>query len=278
MDFEKGDVTVGAFVLAALLIFVVTLTAINRERLTAQVYHVDIHLPNIAGIDKGVDVIYRGYKAGAVDHVTIAYKPEFRFVVQLAIKKEITLREGTAVEVLSQGFGGSKVLELLPPPEGEKETSRVIKDGDHLPVIVEMDLMAKANMVMGEVQKFVGDFQKKGTGTQIMNTVQHAQGAVENLDRALANLNALLSENRAALKQSLDNTSGIMTRTNELLAKKDEALQQSLDNLNKSMAHMPAIMANLEAMTADLKRRPWRLIRKGDPNDAPLPAPPAPSK
>ncbi len=251
MDYEKADAVLGAFVLAALAAVVLVLAAVNRKRLGGDARHVEIHLPNIAGIDKGVEVLYKGYRAGAVDRVTIAYEPEFTFVVDLAIKSEIRLKSGTSVSVRGKGFGGGKYLELLPPSEGEA-TRETLAEGAVLPTVPDVDVMARANAVMGEVQKIVQEFEKAGTVADVQHTVRHAKSAVQNLDHALANLNALLEEDRAALKVSLEQSAKASAQAAE------------------AMRHVPAIMINVEELTAELKRHPWRLVRKSDEPIAPV--------
>ncbi len=260
MEFEKKDALIGAFVLAALAVFVFSLAAVNRERVTAQTYPIEIRLPNISGIDKGVEVMYQGYKAGAVDRITITYEPEFRFNVRLAIKNEIRLREGTTVLVRNKGFGGAKFLELSTP---EGAGGALLKEGAVLATVRETDVMAKANEVLGEVQKVVVDFRKKGTADDLIHTVKNARAALGSLDKALVAMNGLMDENRAALRAAVKDAQGITARANEILAKKDEALQQTLDDLRRTTSHLPAIMVNVEELTADLKRHPWRLVRKG---------------
>lgn len=60
MEFEKRDVWVGAVLLSALAAFAAALLIVNRERLSSETYRVEIQLPNIAGLDKGTEVMYKG--------------------------------------------------------------------------------------------------------------------------------------------------------------------------------------------------------------------------
>ena len=94
MNLDKRDFRVGLFVLTMLGVFIATLVYVNKARFAAKTYSLKIRLPGIAGIDRGVEVMYRGYKAGVVDAVEIGYKPDVHFVVTLAIKEEIRLRSG----------------------------------------------------------------------------------------------------------------------------------------------------------------------------------------
>ena len=259
MNYERKDVWVGAFVLAAAAVCLLAAVSINKERLATKTYHLEIHLPNIAGIDKGVEVIYQGYKAGEVDQVRIAYEPELKFVVRLSIKTELRLKIGASVMVRNKGFGGAKYLELSAPSGAQ---AGLLQEGAVLPVRRENDLMAKADEVMAELGKVVRDFDKAGTSAGIGRTVEKANAA-------LTSLGALLEENRAALKATLEHAQGVAARTDDLMSKKDAVLEQTMDDFNRSMAHLPAIMANLEALSTDLKRHPWRLLRKGEPDGPP---------
>lgn len=257
MNFEKNDAIIGAFVLAAVAACILAAAALNRQRLPAEANHFEIRLPNIAGIDKGVEVIYQGYKAGAVDKVTIAYKPELLFIVGLAIKKEIRLKAGTTVVARNKGFGGAKVLELSMPPGGDSR--RLLPEGAVLPAMRETDLMVKANEVMGEMERVARNFQKEGTSADIAQTFKRANAALAKLDVTLTNVNTLLEENRASLKATLHEAQGASARANE------------------SLARLPAIMADVSELIAELKRHPWRLLRKGEPSEK-TPAAPAGQK
>ena len=260
MEFDKKDVTAGAFVVAAIIVFIGAMVAVERERYMAETYHLRIHLSEIAGIDRGVDVMYKGYKAGEVDRVKVVYEPEFRFVVRLAVKSEIRLRQGTVVAVRNKGLGGGKVLDLVPP---EGTGGPILEEGAILPTTRETDLMAKANEVLGEAQKMVKSFQQKGTAEEAAAVVRAARIALEHLDQTLVSTHAMVEEDRVALRATLDQTRELTTRSNDLLEKKSAAMERSLKNLDDSMTHLPAILKNLEELTADLKKHPWHLIRKG---------------
>ncbi len=261
MDFEKSDAWVGAFVVGAVAVFVAAFIAVNRARFVAETYHLEIRLPEISGIDKGVDVVYKGYKAGVVDRVTVVYVPEFRFVVRLAIKSEVQLRRGTICAVRNRGFAGGKSLELVAP---DKPEAGMLLEGEVLPTTRDTDLMAKANEVLGEAQKVVRRFQEKGTAEEAIAVVKAARLVVNHLDDTLVSVRALVEEDRVALKATLEQTRSLTQRGNEMLDRRGPNFERSMKNLDDSLVHLPSILINLEELSADLKKHPWRLVRKGD--------------
>jgi ABC-type transporter Mla subunit MlaD len=254
MDFEKNDAAVGAFLVLAAAAFAAALLFVNGGRLFSKSYPLSIELPEIAGIDKGAEVLYRGYKAGEVTRVAVTYAPQFRFVVHFVVKSDIRLPPGTRVLVRGKGFTGGRFLDLDAPAGAD---ARSLPPGTVLPVELEPDLMAKANDVLGEARTVVRRFSEKGTAEDAAMAVREARGAMTELRKTLANANALMEEDRAALHR-------LLSRSDELLARREPEIDRSLKNLDASLARLPAITANLEEMTADLKKRPWRLVRKGN--------------
>ncbi len=257
---QKSDATVGAFVAAAAAVFILAAVAINRARFTAETYPIFITLPHIAGIDKGVDVMYQGYKAGSVDKISIAYQPKFHFIVRLQVKKEIELSVGTTVVVRNLGFAGGRFLELAPP----ERPGRAIAAGETLPTTRDPDLMSKANEVMGEVQSAFRRLQKEGTAAEVSQAIKRLNLVLAKLDVTLTSVHALVEENRPPLKATMERAHGIASKTDELLAKRQAALDETLDNLNKSLKEVPAIVGDVKELVGDIKRHPWKLLRKGD--------------
>lgn len=267
MEFDRDDAKVGALVLAAAAVFLAAAILINRERITAKSYPLSIELAEIAGIDKGVDVVYRGYKAGQVERVDVTYEPRFRFVVRFSVKRDIRLPPGTKALVRGRGFTGGRYLDLVAP---DRASGEAVEPGSVLPVELEPDLMAKANDVLGEARLVVRRFQERGTAEDAIALVSDTRAAVNELRKTLANANALVAnanalmdENRATLKETMRFTRSATAKTDELLARRGPAADRALKNLDEALLHVPAILVSLEELAADLKKHPWKLVRKG---------------
>ncbi|HNW43299.1 MAG TPA: MlaD family protein [Elusimicrobiales bacterium] len=276
MELDKKDALVGALVVLTAVLLLTVLFYVNHRRFTADTYHVNISLSDISGIEEGIGVIYKGFKAGAVDQVKISYEPAFRFIVRLAIKKEIRLKEGTTVLVRNKGFGGAKSLELSPPPEDAP--GGIIKEGALLSVGSETDLMQHANMVLGRVEDVIKNLQKNEPGSHIRETLEQVRALALNTNRLLGSANLMIDESRTDLKGSLSQTRELAGELNRFMVKNREPLDQIIQRLNTSMSHMPAIMQNTEELTAELKKHPWRLVWKSEPKAPKAPKEPAPKK
>ena len=255
---QKSDATVGAFVAAAAAVFILAAVAINRARFTAETYPIFITLPHIAGIDKGVDVMYQGYKAGSVDKISIAYQPKFHFIVRLQVKKESTQRR-------HDGRRAQPGVRGRPLPRAR--SARAARPGDRggrdPADDPRPDLMSKANEVMGEVNRRSGGCRRRAP-PPVSQAIKRLNLVLAKLDVTLTSVHALVEENRPPLKATMERAHGIASKTDELLAKRQAALDETLDNLNKSLKEVPAIVGDVKELVGDIKRHPWKLLRKGD--------------
>jgi len=195
----------------------------------------------------------------------VVTEPEFKFVVRLDLKSEIRLRQGTCAIARSKGFAGTRYIELTPPAD---QAAPFLTEGAFLKTVRETDIVVKANEVMGEARDAFQRFEKEKLTEEISATVKNARASFSELNRVLANMNALIQENRDALKASLEQTKGITTKTNDILARQGDAIERISKNIDQASVHLPAILVNIEELTAEVKRHPWRLLRKGEP-DAP---------
>jgi virulence factor Mce-like protein len=131
--------------------------------------------------------------------------------------------------------------------------------------------------------------------------VKTANRLIEGVDRATRQLAPSLASSAQALEGTLQSAGSAANRLDALLEKQEPALDELLKQGNARLAEMKALSSllagydfeknqsiratlenlngaskNLEELLADLKRHPWKLIRKGKEN--PLPAvPPAPA-
>jgi ABC-type transporter Mla subunit MlaD len=114
---------------------------------------------------------------------------------------------------------------------------------------------------MGDTRSLLHTLQKEGTAADLSLAVKRLNHVLDTLDRTLADVDAVVKEDRAPLKVAVEHASGIAAKSDELLAKRQAEIDKSLESLK----HLPAIMTELEGFVTEIKRHPWRLVRKGDP-------------
>jgi phospholipid/cholesterol/gamma-HCH transport system substrate-binding protein len=64
-----------------------------------------------------------------------------------------------------------------------------------------------------------------------------------------------------------DNMDSLQASLNPIVSRMSETLTESQADLIEMVANFKESSENIRTMTNDLKRRPWRLVRKGKPNE-----------
>lgn len=117
-------VAVGAFVLAALLLFGVGLYLIGNRRMmftdTVQIY---AEYSRIAGLQPGAIVRVAGLDAGEVEQVSIPTSPSAKFRVRLRVREDVhhLIREDSLASIQNDGLVGNKFVQVETGTEGSPQ-------------------------------------------------------------------------------------------------------------------------------------------------------------
>lgn len=71
----------------------------------------------------------------------------------------------------------------------------------------------------------------------------------------------------AKMDRMADQMDALHVSLNPILESSNKMLEESQDDVTAMIANFKEASENIKEMTADLKRRPWRLVRKGKPNE-----------
>lgn len=137
---------------------------------------------------------------------------------------------------------------------------------------------------------------------EVDTAVKTANRMIEGVDRATRQLAPSLDSSAQALAGTMKSAESAAHRLDALLEKQEPALEELLKQGNARLAEMKALSSllagydseqnqsirgtlenlngaskNLEELLADLKRHPWKLIRKGKEDPQPAVSPPAPT-
>ena len=73
---------------------------------------------NLHGLEEQAAVYIRGHKVGQVDKLHYDFAKDSAFTVDISIRKDIALPEGTSMALVSDGLLGGMAIELQLPEAG----------------------------------------------------------------------------------------------------------------------------------------------------------------
>ena len=250
---------------------------------------------NLHGLEEQASVFILGHKVGQVDRLHYDFTKDSAFTVDISIRKDIVLPEGTSLALRADGLLGGMALELLFPEDATEKLQQqaLIEHGATLPTVylpgivenLQNELIAKiANAVeqvdtlvaqlngqlegdhlkstLANVDRISGDLTDvSGDLRRIMNT--QVPGIVNNADTAIANLNTVIADIKAAdLKATVARVDTAIGGVNAVIADV-RAQKGTLGQLiyNKSLYnHVDATVISADSLLTDIKAHPKRYV------------------
>jgi phospholipid/cholesterol/gamma-HCH transport system substrate-binding protein len=250
---------------------------------------------NLHGLEEQASVFIMGHKVGQVDRLHYDFTKDSAFTVDISIRKDIVLPEGTSLALRADGLLGGMALELVFPEDATEKLQQqaLIKHGATLPTVylpglmenLQNELIAKiANAVeqvdtlvaqlngqlegdhlkstLANVDRISGDLTDvSGDLRRIMNT--QVPGIVNNADTAIANLNTVIADIKAAdLKATVARVDTAIGGVNAVIADV-RAQKGTLGQLiyNKSLYnHVDATVISADSLLTDIKAHPKRYV------------------
>lgn len=306
---KRNEVLVGAFITLGMLLFVLLLFLMGSlDSFLARSATVEADFGDVQSLQVGDPVYLFGNKVGKVASITLLPPPEegkravVRTTLRLPSSSREYLREDSIVKIDKSLTG--KVIVLIEESDGKK-----LPEGAHLKGTSAADLAAvteKINRVLDDGQKVVGsisrvvnEIESKGDMTGAVSAAHDILKKVrdevlplgDRLKQTMDLVQGIIDENRLDIRHTVANlketTSAAKTLTDKL-STAPEQIQRSLAELEKAggavgslvrenrsnvdmiLEDLRQTMTNSANLTAEVKRRPWRLLYR--PSEAELKA------
>ena len=249
---------------------------------------------HLHGLEEQAAVYIRGHKVGQVDEINYDYTRDSAFTIDISIRKDIDLPQGTQMALISDGLLGGMAIELQFPDNGQSSIAQSsIEKGSFLPTTyvpglmesLQGELIAKVSGVVEDVDSLVLDIQGQLAGNHIKSSLANVDRVsndltcvstdlkrlmnnqvpriVNNADTAVANLNIVVADIKKAdikstvgrVDKAVDNVNGLITDVRS----QEGTLGQLI--YNKSLYnHIDATVISADSLLTDLKAHPKRYV------------------
>ncbi len=302
MNFEKQDVRLGAFVLAALALFLGLLVFKNARAVVERTYPLVVRLESMEGLAPGSEVDLKGYPVGTVDRIEMRQEGvDYHFLATLSVRADIRLWRGTRALVATRGLGSSYLDLQLPEAAGRQV---LLAPGDTIPGDQGVSLggvLDKADRLLdtlnGSVEALRDRLRTHGLGDvldhppvrqalQSLNgtlqefqalaregrgLVGHADRSMGEADKALADLDASLAVTRSLLEARKPELDRIVVNLDAALKQADALLSrfrsEDQPELEASLKTLRRTLDSVEELLQILKQKPSRAVW-GTPSEA----------
>ena len=250
---------------------------------------------NIHGLELQAPVYIRGYKVGQVDNIDYDFTRDSSFTVDISIKRNINLPEGTRMALVSDGIMGGMAIELLLPATevASKEDIAYLPTGATIPTTVVPGLLdglqeaviQPLSNTLASLDTLVGQLQAQLDNNHIESILSNADIAVADLQSSSKQLRQVMSHQVPSVITKLDTTmSDLQQVVTDVKAANIKAtvarVDTALDNVNYLIAdfrspngtvgmllndkglynHIDSAVVSVDSLLVDLKANPKRYV------------------
>ena len=250
---------------------------------------------NIHGLELQAPVYIRGYKVGQVDNIAYDFTRDSSFTVDISIKRNINLPEGTRMALVSDGIMGGMAIELLLPATevASKEDIAYLPTGATIPTTVVPGLLdglqeaviQPLSNTLASLDTLVGQLQAQLDNNHIESILSNADIAVADLQSSSKQLKQVMSHQVPSVITKLDTTmSDLQQVVTDVKAANIKAtvarVDTALNNVNYLIAdfrspngtvgmllndkglynHIDSAVVSVDSLLVDLKANPKRYV------------------
>ena len=209
---------------------------------------------NIHGLELQAPVYIRGYKVGQVDNIAYDFTRDSSFTVDISIKRNINLPEGTRMALVSDGIMGGMAIELILPTMGEapQEELAYIPTGTTIPTTVvpglldglQESVIQPLSNTLASLDTLVGQLQTQLDNNHIESILANADLAVADLQTSSKQLKNVMNNQVPSVITKLDTT---MSDLQQVVADVKDA------NLKATVARVDTAIDNVNYLIADFR-------------------------
>lgn len=248
---------------------------------------------HLHGLEEQAAVYIRGHKVGQVDRLHYDFTRDSAFLVDISIRKDIALPQGTKMALIADGMLGGMAIELQFPDSSITNDQSPIAKGSFLPTTyvpgliesLQGELLAHVDEAVQEVDSLVAALRTQVEGEHIKRSLENVDRIsgdltsvsanlkhmmktqvptiVNNADTAIANLNVIVADiKQADLKATVARVDKTVENVNGLVRdvrSQDGTIGQLI--YNKSLYnHIDATVISADSLLTDLKAHPKRYV------------------
>lgn len=250
---------------------------------------------NIHGLELQAPVYIRGYKVGQVDNIDYDFTRDSSFTVDISIKRNINLPEGTRMALVSDGIMGGMAIELLLPTTevASKEDIAYLPTGTTIPTTVvpglldglQESVIQPLSNTLASLDTILGQLETQLDNNHIESILANADLAVADLQTSSQQLKQVMSHQVPSVVTKLDTTmSDLQQVVTDVKAANIKAtvarVDTALDNVNYLIAdfrspngtvgmllndkglynHIDSAVVSVDSLLVDLKANPKRYV------------------
>ncbi len=265
MEYRKSEIRAGVFLLVAFIVFAVMVFAVSDiQSLFKKKKWFKVQFSFSDGIEKNAQVRISGIKIGKVTDIRVLPEKGDLVELTLSVYDDAVIKEDSKASIKSLGLVGGKYVELT----GGSPSAKLLAEGGVLRgeeslkmeelTKAGMDVVAKLRNIADNLDRIAGD---PALAKSIKTTVSNVEAVTANVKTMTSSKEevALALKSIPEIIQKLDasiaNLQAVSQKTDVLMGENRKQIDATMENVRD-------LTNNVKEFTAEVKRNPWKLLRK----------------
>lgn len=234
-NIKSVQLKVGIFTVVIIIVFVISYLWFTNRLSTSSQQDLRVSFENVAGLEVGDKVMFRGMEVGRVRAVE---QQGERVVVSSRIRRDVRLKEGSSFSIDSSSLMGGVALNII-PGEGDKwlDLSQ-IQSGS--PASGIMNIVSQAGTAIKSLE-------------DILLRLQEESGMIDKGERLIDDASSTIRNVDGKADQLAADFSLTLKKLEKLSGNIDDLLASNADSLNKAIGGTPAALAGLHGTLDSLR-------------------------
>lgn len=265
MEYRRSEIRAGIFILTAFTVLVVMVFSVSDiPSMFKPKKDVKAVFEMSEGIEKNAPVRYSGMKIGKVKKIRVAPELGDRIELTLSVYRDVVIKEDSSAAIKTLGLVGGKYVEISTgtPKSRPLPPGGVIKGEGALRI---EDLTRAGLEVVEKLRNIADNLNKVLGNAEIARSIT---ATVKNMEQITANLKTITA-NKDEISHSLENIPELVKKLDEsatnlkmITEKADRLLGENKKNIDATLENIREMTKNLKETTEEVKKHPWKLIRK----------------
>lgn len=261
MKIERGDVSVGLTVLAALAVVVAGWLWLTRPN--QDYFALFTEFDVVEGLTEQTPVRLQGFAVGRIQSITpqateagsVVFRVELRVEREWVEEGALRIPEGTVAHVTFPPVVGPPFIILEPPAEGGTE----LASGAEIPGLRTEPFLDQMQVLTGQLSYTVNE-----TLLRTMQLMDSVQGTLGRLDRTLATTSSAIPELLDNLNASMTTAEALMVQVSAQIDTTAPMIRASLDSANALLGDSRRLVADVEGLLGTSQPRAETILASLD--------------
>ncbi len=232
---RNTEFKVGLFTIVAIIVLAASYMwfteVLQRKNMTI----VKVKFNNAGNIEVGSSVTVNGVKKGRVNKIEVASDG---VVIDLQVKMDFPLREGTQFSVIESNLMGDVQVEIVPGAGGENLDLTQVQIGEKRHGLMKL---------VSEVSGVVADFQT------IMDKISGDENFVMQIDSVIDTTKTVINKINRSLDKNTEEFEELILNANQLTAKLNKLVTTNEESFSNSMEKSSEVIASINITLDEIK-------------------------